>query len=180
MREEYAQARKGWQRAKVDRGPMIERTLVLLKPDAVKRGLVGEITSRFERAGLKIIGAKLVWINRELSKKHYNAHVGKKFYKGLEDYIISGPVLAMVLEGVHAVENVRKMVGPTEPLKAQPGTIRGDYAHVSMSHADAANKSIANLVHASGTLEEAQKEVSLWFKENELHSYETADQETVF
>ncbi|HLD19490.1 MAG TPA: nucleoside-diphosphate kinase [Candidatus Nanoarchaeia archaeon] len=164
----------------MDGGPMIERTLVLLKPDAVQRGLMGEIISRFEKVGLKIIGAKLVWIDREQSKKHYNAHVGKKFYKVLEDYIVQGPVLALVLEGVQAVENVRKMAGPTEPLKAAPGTIRGDFAHISMAHADTTNKSIANLIHASGTVDEAQKEIALWFKDNELHSYKTAHEEHVF
>ena len=159
---------------------MIESTLVLLKPDTVQRGLIGEIISRFERTGLKIVGCKLIWIDRDQSKKHYSAHVAKKFYRGLEDYIVSGPVLALAIEGVHAVENVRKMVGPTEPLKAPPGTIRGDYAHVSMAHADQTGKSVANLIHASGTVQEAQEEVALWFKPNELHSYKTVHEEHVF
>ncbi len=159
---------------------MIERTLVLLKPDAVQRGLMGEIITRFEKVGLKVAGCKLVWIDRAASQKHYGAHVGKKFYKVLEDYIVSGPVLALCLEGVHAVENVRKLIGATEPLKASPGTIRGDYSHVSMAHADATGKSVANLIHASGTSAEAQQEVALWFKDEELHSYKTVHEEHVF
>ncbi|MEK6968492.1 MAG: nucleoside-diphosphate kinase [Nanoarchaeota archaeon] len=164
----------------MDGSSMIERTLVLLKPDAVQRGLMGEIISRFERVGLKVVGCKLSWIDREHSKQHYVAHIGKKFYKPLEDYIISGPVLAMVFEGVHAVENVRKIVGATEPFRAAPGTIRGDFAHVSMAHADATNKSVANLIHASGTKVEADIEVKLWFNDNELHSYKTVHEEHVF
>lgn len=159
---------------------MIERTLVLLKPDAVQRGLMGQILGRFERAGLKVVGMKMVWIDRDFSKKHYAAHVGKKFYNGLEDYLVSGPVVAMALEGVHAVENVRKLIGATEPLRAAPGTIRGDFAHHSMAHTDANNKSILNLVHASGTREEAEVEVALWFKDLELHSYKTVYEEHVF
>ncbi len=159
---------------------MIERTLVLLKPDAIQRGLMGEILSRFERIGLKVVGMKMVWIDRDFSKKHYSAHVGKKFYKGLEDYLVAGPVLAIVLEGVQAVENVRKLIGATEPLKAMPGTIRGDFAHHSMAHTDAQSKSILNLVHASGTPPEAQEEVKLWFKDEEMHSYKTVNEEHVF
>lgn len=152
---------------------MIQKTLVLLKPDAVERGLCGEIIHRFERAGLKIMGMKMQWMNKEFASKHYDAHVQKDFYKSLEEYMTSGPVLAMVLEGVEAVTIVRKMAGETEPKKSTPGTIRGDFAVHSYAYADNKGISIKNLIHASGTPEEAQKEVNLWFTDDELHSYTT-------
>lgn len=152
---------------------MIERTLVLIKPDGVQRGLSGRIISRFEDVGLKIVGMKMHWVDKEFAKKHYCEHVEKAFYPGLETMITEGPVLAMVLEGLHAVELVRKMVGATEPKSAQPGTIRGDFAHHSYSYTDAMNKSIKNLIHASGNIEEAKKEIELWFDDKEFHSYKT-------
>jgi nucleoside-diphosphate kinase len=152
---------------------MIERTLVLVKPDGVQRALVGEIIARFERMGLKIVGMKMAWIDKEFAKKHYKAHVGKSFYQFLEATITEGPVVAIVLEGVHAVENVRKLVGATEPHKAAPGTIRGDFAQMSLEYADSKKKGIKNLVHASGNKEEAEQEVKLWFSAKELHSYKT-------
>ncbi len=110
---------------------MIERTLVLIKPDGVERGLIGEILTRFERVGLKIIGMKMFWVDENFSKKHYAAHVNKGFYKGLEKFITSGPTIAMVLEGLHVVEQVRKMVGGTEPRMDNPGRIHNDYTHHS-------------------------------------------------
>ena len=152
---------------------MIEQTLILLKPDAVQRGLMGRIINRFEDAGLKIVGMKMVWVDEAFSKKHYAAHLKKSFYQSLEDFIISGPVVAMVLEGLHAVELVRKIVGGTEPRTAAPGTIRGDFAHHSYAYTDKKGISIKNLIHASGNLEEAKQEVALWFKPNELFKYET-------
>jgi nucleoside-diphosphate kinase len=152
---------------------MIERTLVLIKPDGVQRGLIGELTQRFERVGLKIVGMKMVWVSKEFAKKHYKAHVDKKFYSGLEAMITEGPVVAMVLEGVHAVELVRKMVGSTEPKSAAPGTIRGDYAHISYAHADKKGVAIKNLIHASGNIGEAKAEIKLWFKNEEMHTYKT-------
>ncbi len=151
---------------------MIERTLVLVKPDGVQRGLVGEIISRFEKRGLKIVGMKMMWIDRDFSKKHYAAHLDKKMYPMLEEFITSAPVVAMVIEGIHAVESVRKVVGSTEPKSAPLGTIRGDYAHVSYDYADKKQISIKNLVHASGTKEEAEQEVALWFGVDELYTYE--------
>ncbi len=150
---------------------MIERTFVAIKPDGVKRALAGEIIRRLENAGLKIVGMKMFWVDKEFSQKHYAEHVDKPFYKGLEEYIISGPVIAMVLEGVNAVEAVRKIVGPTEPGKAPPGTIRGDYAHHTFSYTDAAGKSTMNLIHASGNAKDAEKELSLWFSAQELFRY---------
>lgn len=152
---------------------MIERTLVLLKPDAVKRGLIGEIIKRFEKVGLKIVGMKEVLIDQEFSKQHYKAHVEKPFYKGLEEFITEGPVIAIALEGIHAIELVRKIVGPTEPRKAPPGTIRGDFSHHSYAYTDGKGIAIKNLIHASGDKDDAEKEVKLWFKDEELHSYET-------
>ena len=155
---------------------MIQKTLVLLKPDAVERGLSGEIIHRLERAGLKIVGMKMVLIDKEFASKHYDAHVKKSFYKSLEEYITSGPVIAMAIEGVDAVTVLRKMAGDTEPKKSAPGTIRGDFAVHSYEFADKKGISIKNLIHSSGTPEEAEKEIGLWFKPKELHSYETVHQ----
>ena len=159
---------------------MIERTLVLLKPDAVQRGFMGELITRFERAGLKFVGMKMKWVDLDFSKKHYAAHVEKSFYPGLEQMITEGPVLALVLEGINAAALVRKMVGGTEPHSAAPGTIRGDYAQHSYAHSDAAGKAIKNLIHASGNSEEAKEEIKLWFDDIELHSYKTVHEMHVF
>ena len=159
---------------------MKERTLVLVKPDGVQRGLSGRIISRFEDVGLKIVGMRMQWVDKEFARIHYSAHVEKEFYPGLEAMITEGPVLALVLEGLHAVELVRKMVGATEPKSATPGTIRGDFAHHSYSYTDAQNKSIKNLIHASGNIEEAIQEVQLWFKDEELHTYQTVHEKHVF
>lgn len=152
---------------------MIQRTLVLLKPDAVQRCVTGEIITRFERAGLKVVGAKMMWADKEMSKKHYAEHVEKAFYPGLESMITEGPVLALCLEGIECIGTVRKMVGPTEPKAAAPGTIRGDYAHASFGYADEKKIGLKNLIHASANEEDAKKEVELWFNNNELHSYKT-------
>ena len=162
---------------------MIQRTLVLLKPDAVKRGIIGEIIMRFEKAGLKIVGMKMVWPDEELVSKHYSdiaKRKGEKVFKLLKEYLtIHGPVVAMVLEGVEAVDIVRKIVGETEPKKALPGTIRGDYCHVSVGYADKKEKAIYNIVHASGSEEEAKKEIELWFDQSEIHDYKRFDQDFV-
>ena len=152
---------------------MIEQTLILLKPDAIQRCIAGQIISRFENAGLKIIGMKMVRVDKDFSKKHYEAHVEKRFYKGLEKFITTGPVVAIALEGISSVDTVRKMTGSTEPKSALPGTIRGDYAHHSYEYTDDKGIAIKNLIHASGTKEEAQREVALWFSKSELYSYET-------
>ncbi len=150
---------------------MIERTLVLIKPDGVQRGLIGRIIQRFEDAGLKIVGMKMVWIDKEHSKKHYAEHVNKDFYKSLEEFITSGPIVAMVIEGIYAVEVVRKLVGPTEPRSAPPGTIRGDFAHMSYDFSNSKNIAVKNIIHASASSEEAKREIDLWFKPEEIHSY---------
>ena len=158
---------------------MIEQTLVLVKPDGVARGLIGEIIKRFEQRGLKIVGLKLVKIDKDFSKRHYAAHVDKKFYIGLEDLITSGPVVAIVIEGVDAIDNVRKICGATESKSALPGTIRGDYSHVSYSHADEKKMAVKNVVHSSGNAEDAQNEISLWFSIDELHSYKRSEDDQV-
>ena len=162
---------------------MIEQTLVLLKPDAVKRGLMGRVISRFEDAGLKVVGSKMVLINEEFGKKHYYdiaARRGEKVLQVLLKFMTTGPVMALCLEGVNAVQVVRKLVGGTEPKSALPGTIRGDFAHMSYADADGQNKAIENLIHASGNAEEAKQEIALWFKAEELHSYKTAHETHVF
>lgn len=156
---------------------MIECTLVLIKPDAVQRCLSGEIISRFEKAGLKIIGMKMQWVDKEFAKKHYTEDIairrGEHIRTMLLDFITTGPVIALVVEGVEAVEVVRKLVGATEPKSAQPGTIRGDYCHMSYGYADNKKRTIPNAIHASGNKEEAKTEVALWFSDKELHSYKT-------
>lgn len=157
----------------------MERTLIVFKPDAVMRGIVGEILTRFERAGFKIIGAKMLQPDQDHYYEHYEGIGTLKTRKGdkIFDYqlktMLEGPVIAMVLEGVDAVETVRKMVGATEPKSALPGTIRGDYAHVSYGQADAASRSVSNIIHASAEPGEAEKEIAHWFSDSELHEYET-------
>jgi len=155
----------------------MEKTLVLIKPEGVQKHLTGRILERFENAGLKIIGMKMVWVDTEFAKKHYTEDIskrkGEKVRESLLKYITEGPVVAFVLEGVNAIENVRRLVGNTEPKSAQPGTIRGDFAHVSYAHADENNLPVKNLIHASSDKKDAKHEVSLWFTEKELHSYKT-------
>lgn len=185
----------------------MERTLIILKPDAVQRGLIGDIVGRFEKIGLKIIGAKFFIPSKELLDKHYptertefidgmgqktldnyhelgmdpleafgsdDAHeIGMQVQKWLVDFMETGPVLAVVLEGPHAIEIVRKVRGHTLPLKAEPGTITGDYSFDSSSQANSEKRPIRNLVHASGSAEEAEFEINLWFDQDELFDYHT-------
>ena len=163
---------------------MIERTFVAIKPDGVQRSLAGEVLGRFEKAGLKIIGIKMQWIDKNFAKKHYTEDIekrrGKKVRDLLMDYISEGPVVAMVLEGIHAIEIVRKIVGGTEPKTALPGTIRGDFCHVSYDYADKQELAIRNIIHASGNKEDAEYEIKLWFKDNELHSYKNSHDLHIF
>ena len=159
---------------------MIERSLVIIKPDGVQRELVGEIIKRFENTGLKIIGMKMVWADRKFAEEHYKAHKAKPFFKDVVDFITEGPIVAFAVEGVHAVENVRKMVGSTSPNEAAPGTIRGDFAHISMKYASEKGSGGKNLIHASATKKEADDEIKLWFKKGELHSYKTVHEMHVF
>jgi nucleoside-diphosphate kinase len=180
---------------------MTERTVVVFKPDSVERGLVGEILSRFEKAGLRIVGSKTIRVSKEFVGKHYPAsksfllsvgsktlenyvknkrdpkedfgsndpvEVGKKIRQWSIEYLSRGPVIAAVLEGNQAVANVRRLVGSTSPADSNPGTIRGDYSTDSFIFANMQKRSIQNLVHASGTPEEAEDEIKLWFKGEEL------------
>ena len=139
----------------------MERTLVIIKPDAVQRGLIGETVSRLERRGLKIVGMKLMQIDEELARRHYSVHRGKPFFEGLIEYITSAPVVVMVVEGPKAIEAVRLTMGATDPVNAAPGTIRGDYAL----------DILRNLVHGSDGPDTARTEVALFFAENELVSW---------
>ncbi len=188
----------------------MEKTLVLIKPDAMARGIIGEIIGRFERVGLKMVGVKMVLADRDLADKHYPKEreefivgmaqktlsnykeqgidpkaelgtddpkeIGLKLQSWLADFLMSGPVMAIVLEGPHAIEVVRKICGPTLPSKAEPGTIRGDYSFDSSALANSAKRPIRNLIHASGTSDEAELEIGLWFGADELFSYETVHQ----
>ena len=159
---------------------MIEKSLVIIKPDGVERGLVGEILKRFENAGLKIVGMKMVWIDKKFAEKHYETHKAKPFFKQLVEFITEGPVVVFVVEGVHAVENVRRLVGATSPNEAAPGTIRGDFAHISMAYASKKGLGGKNVIHASGSKQEADAEIKLWFKKEELHTYSTVHEKHVF
>ena len=139
----------------------MERTFVMLKPDAVQRGLAGEIINRFERRGLRIVAMKMVHVTAEFAREHYAAHVGKPFFEGLLKYITAGPVVALVLEGTNAIEVARATMGATNPAKAAPGTIRADFS-LEMGR---------NLVHGSDGAESAAAEIGLWFKPEELWDY---------
>ena len=139
-----------------------EQTLVLVKPDAVQRALAGSVISRLEGRGLKIVAMKMLRMSREMASNHYSDHVGKAFFEGLVDFITASPIIAMVLEGPNSVEMVRNTMGTTNPLQAQPGTIRGDLA-VDIGQ---------NLVHGSDSPESAAKEIALFFSPDEILSYE--------
>jgi nucleoside-diphosphate kinase len=161
---------------------MIQKSLILLKPDSVQRGISGRIIQRFEDAGLKMIAAKMFKADKELADKHYydlGERRGPEVKKRMMNLLVNGPVLALVFEGVEAVEVVRKLVGGTEPKTALPGTIRGDFAHLSYSYADAKDKAVTNLIHASGNIKEAEQEIALWFKKEELHDYKLSHEEHV-
>lgn len=163
---------------------MIEKTLVLVKPDGVVRSLMGKIITRFEDAGLKIIAMKMVWADKEFAKKHYREDIAKKHgervREGLIGYITEGPVLAMVLEGIDAIAVTRKLVGSTYPNEALPGTIRGDFAHISKVYANTNEITVRNLIHASGNKEDAEIEIPLWFTKKEMHSYKTSHEMVCF
>ncbi len=138
-----------------------EQTLVLVKPDGVQRALAGAVISRLESRGLRIVAMKILQVDHEMATRHYGAHVGKPFFDGLVEFITSSPIIAMVLEGSNAIEMVRNTMGATDPLKAQPGTIRGDLA-VDIGH---------NLVHGSDSPGSAAQEIALFFSQDEILSY---------
>ncbi len=140
----------------------MERTFIAIKPDGVQRGLVGEIICRFETKGFTLVGLKFMTVSRELAQQHYDVHREKPFFGGLVEFITSAPVAAMVWEGDGVVASARKMIGATNPLTAEPGTIRGDFG-VSIGR---------NLIHGSDAVETALSEISLWFKEDELVNWQ--------
>lgn len=162
---------------------MIETTLVLLKPDAVERGLVGRIIGRFEDRGLRLVGMKLLKVDKSLVSKHYGDFVermsdklgrdkAQAVFDEMTNFLTSGPIIAMAVEGVSAVTLVRKIVGSTYPHEALPGTIRGDFAHMSSDYANANQLTVKNLIHASGNEQEAKAELEIWFNHDDLHDYE--------
>ncbi|HKZ98746.1 MAG TPA: nucleoside-diphosphate kinase [Thermoplasmata archaeon] len=146
--------------------PLADRTFVLLKPDAVQRGLVGKVVARFEARGLKLVGLKMLRVSRSLAETYYAEHKGKAFFEPLMQYVGSGPVVAMVLEGDNAVPVVRKMMGKTNSAEAEPGTIRGDYA-LTIGR---------NVIHGSDSPETAKKEIGLFFRRDELIEYARVDE----
>jgi nucleoside-diphosphate kinase len=151
---------------------MIQRTLVLLKPDALDRGICGEILRRFERVGARMVGLKLLISELDTARRHYTDDLarrrGEKVRERMIQMLMSGPIVAICLEGIEIIEVVRKMVGATEPKAAAPGTIRGDFAHVSYSHADEKDIGVFNLIHASDSPDNAESEINVWFKPEEL------------
>ena len=185
-----------------------ERTLVILKPDAIQRGLVGEIISRFEKKGLKLVGFKMAWPDEKMAKEHYfwsdeekeasgnrtiearkmkYLPIKKSAKKYAEDvqrrlysYLQSGPVVVMVIEGAHAIEHVRKVVGHGNPLQADVGTIRADMTIDSYPLADEVDRAARNMVHASGNISEAEREIKVWFKESELVDYDLAIEKILY
>ena len=188
--------------------------MVLIKPDGVKRGIIGEVISRFERAGLKIVALKMVWIDRKLAGKHYPnsrlellksmgektletykkygldpneslgtmdpLEIGKMVNNWNMDFLTSGPVIALLLKGLHAIDNVRMMAGNTLPTFAQPGTIRGDYSIDSPALANSRKRAVHNIIHASGNPEEAKYEEELWFRQEDIHDYKRAEEDVMF
>ncbi len=190
-----------------------EKTLVIIKPDGVKRGLTGEIIRRIEQRGLKIIALTMFTATAEDLEKHYSQakeyleslgnktlatyakygldaqkemgtsdpeKIGGLVQKWLIDFMTSGPLVKMIIQGLHAVEMVRKLVGPTMPSQAEMGTIRGDFSVDSAALANAQKRAVHNLVHASGTIEEANKEIALWFTPEEIHEYKRAEEDIMF
>lgn len=163
----------------------METTFCLIKPDGVRRGLIGEILRRFERLGLKITALKFLQPSADLAGRHYTyediaVRHGEAVRNALISFITSGPVVAFAVEGVSAVENVRKLCGATEPLKAAPGTIRGDYAHHTFAATKPLNESVRNLIHASADLADAQRELALWFATQDYATYRRNDQNEHF
>ena len=140
----------------------LQRTLVLIKPDGVQRGLIGEIIKRFENRGLQLIAMDLRIVTQDFAEKHYAAHKGKAFYKGLIKYITSSPIIAMIWEGSNAITAIRQTIGATNPIEAAPGTIRHDLSIITSR----------NLIHASDSLETAKKEIALWFENDNIFSWD--------
>ncbi|AFZ54169.1 nucleoside-diphosphate kinase [Cyanobacterium aponinum UTEX 3222] len=142
----------------------MERTFIMIKPDGVQRNLVGEIIKRFEQKGFTLAGLKLMQVSRELAEKHYDVHKERPFFNSLVEFIVSSPVVAMVWQGEGVVASARKLIGATDPLAAEPGTIRGDFG-IEIGR---------NIIHGSDAIETAQREISLWFSEEEICSWENS------
>lgn len=146
--------------------------MVLLKPDAIQRGIVGEILQRFEKIGAKMVGMKMLISKKDTAMKHYREELakrrGERVRQMMIDMLLSGPIIAIVFEGIDIIEVARKLVGTTEPKAALPGTIRGDFAHVSYAYADKKKIGVFNLIHASANKEDAEIEIAVWFKPEEL------------
>lgn len=162
---------------------MIERTLVIIKADGVSRGLSGRIIQRFEDRGMKIVAMKMVRVDEKFAEEHYfdvAERISEKVAKGAKDYLKEGPVIAFVLEGVSVVSAVRKMTGTTEPHGSEPGTIRGDFAHMNYAWGDKRDKSLRNLIHTSGAPDEAEREIKLWFNTKEIHNYSASHEKHTF
>jgi len=193
--------------------PKEEKTLVLVKPDGTKRGLIGEVVSRIEKKGLKIIAMEMVWPSKDQVDGNYpddekwlnnvgektkatyekygfnpkkeigtddNKKIGKMVREWLLEYMTSGPIVKMVVKGVHAVDMMRKMVGNTMPALAEMGTIRGDFSVDSSIAANKGKRAVRNIVHASGTIEEAEREIAFWFSPEEIHDYKRAEEDIMF
>lgn len=144
-----------------------ERTFVMIKPDGVQRALVGEVISRLERKGLKLVGMKMLWLSREMAEEHYAAHRGKAFFEALINFVTAAPVVAMVWEGENAIALVRHIMGALEPTEATPGSIRGDFALTKTM----------NIIHGADSPETAEREIKLFFDESELFDYERCDEQ---
>ena len=149
---------------------MIQKSFVMMKPDAVQRRLMGKILSRFEEKGLQIVAVKLIQIDEDLAKTHYGEHAEKPFFPGLVEYITSSPALAMVIEGEEAITTIRKLVGATNPLEADLGTIRGDYGMDTGR----------NIIHASDSPASAEREIGLFFNEDEICDYQIVDNDLIY
>lgn len=188
--------------------PLYEKSLILLKPDCIQRGLMGEIINRFERKGLKIVAMKMVWPTKELAAKHYYwsdeekkktgertisaysergikldkspIELAEDVQRRLVSFLTAGPILALVIEGAHAIDSVRKLVGKGNPLQADVGTIRADYTIDSYPLADEVDRAARNLVHASDSVHESEREISVWFKKEELVDYDLAIEKILY
>ncbi len=161
----------------------MEKSLVLIKSDGVQRGLVGRIIQRLEDVGMKIVAIKMLQPSDDHAREHYidvAERVSQEIFICAKDYLAFGPVVALVIEGVGCIKVIRKLVGSTDPETSAPGTIRGDFAHMGYAWGDSKKKSIRNLIHASGSSEEAKREIKLWFSNEELHSYLTTAQKHTF
>ncbi len=156
---------------------MYQKSLIILKPDAIQRRFVGKIIGRFENAGLKIHAMKFGIMSTKKFRQHYAEHIDKPFYKSLEKYVTSNSVIIFILGGCYAIDKIRLMAGDTMPGKALPGTIRGDFAHQQRTETpgDEMPPPLMNLIHASATIEEAENEINIWFSPNEISDYSMAD-----